>query len=167
MACGRVSATTLAIAAPSGARALVFAALAAAVFLAAGAAAVDFFTGAGDFFVVAFAGAFEVPVAGFFAVLVAGFFAAADPAFFTAGFFGAAFALRADDADLERDEVGRRTERREEGAARFQPTALSERKDAGIARTPSGPSTTASTAASARSARTSEITVAGRRAFAA
>lgn len=87
----------------------------------------------------------------------------ADEAFF----FGADFAERADEADFEREDVGRRTLRRDDGAARFQPTALSDRNEAGIARMPSGPSITASTAASARSARTSEITVAGRRAFAA
>jgi len=115
--------------------------------------------------------AFDVPV-GLFAVAafvaVADFAAVLDfAAVVGCFFFGADFAERADEADFEREDVGRRTLRRDEGAARFQPTALSERKEAGIARTPSGPSITASTAASARSARTSEMTVAGRRAFAA
>lgn len=129
---------------------------------AIGFAAVDAALGAGDFFDKdAFDG-----LAGFRAVVALLALAddfAADDAFF----FGADFAERADEADFEREEVGRRMLRRDDGAARFQPTALSDRNEAGIARTPSGPSITASTAASARSARTSEITVAGRRALAA
>src|SRR5687767_8862657 len=47
--------------------------------------------------------------------VVVGFLAAGGvTGFFAGGFFGAAFAERADDADLERDEVGRRAERRDE-----------------------------------------------------
>ena len=53
-------------------------------------------------------------------------------------------------------------ERRAGRTGLFQPTALSARKDFGIASTPAGSSVTASAAASERSARTSPITVAGR-----
>src|SRR5215217_6109566 len=82
------------------------------------------------------------------------------------------FELRDDRA--ERDELAelrpRRLRAERERAAcsgRFQPTARSARKDAGMLSRPSCESVTASAAASARSARTSLITFAGRRARAA
>jgi hypothetical protein len=101
-----------------------------------------------DFFTVAVVLAF----------LATGFFA---EVFFTTAFFVVDFLTGAFRADARRAlaflvRLG----------AVFQPLALSARNVAGIATASVGSSVTAAEAASARSARTSEITFAGRRAFA-
>src|SRR5690349_2398564 len=91
----------------------------------------------------------------FFFDVVPLFAAAALPAWTTAGFGLTAFFFVVD------------RERRTGRTGLFQPTALSERNDFGIAIIPAGSSVTASAAASERSARTSPMTVAGRFARAA
>src|SRR5687768_16272670 len=106
--------------------------------------------------------------AGFFAAgFATGFFAAGFAAgFFAAGFF-AALTLEVVFFAVDFVATGRRRTGDRQRTVRFQPTALSDRNEAGMRRMLSLSSTTDKTAASARSARTSAITFAGRRARAA